>query len=467
MKIHPSDLMLEEMLLSLRGEKQRLMAHLASCPACRSRLGGLSGGFACLDDLLKTFSGALSTGVLRLSQLRSRRSTDAVDYGPAIERSEQRYLEHARDLHRERTEAPGLLADLLARNQERRLLLVANSARFQTWGLLELALDQSWERRGVSRVQSEELVDLAIHLAPHLKSSYYQQELVADLQARAWGYKGNLRRMASDFAGAEEAFQTAYSHLKEGTREPLERAIFLDLKASLRGAQRRLEEAKRLLRRAITIFLQHGDEHRAGKSLIGLSLMHSNAGETEQAIAVLQKSLELIDPSQDERLLLSAWHNLIDYLTTMGRYIEAQGFYRKARPLYRKYSEDCEWGPRRLWVKGKIARGLGQAVEAETFFMSARERYLTDNVPYEAALVSMELAVLYSDQNRTAELKRLATEMLSIFSSRNVHRETLAALMFLEQAIDAERLTIQTVAGITSFLGRAASDPSIKFEAPV
>jgi tetratricopeptide (TPR) repeat protein len=458
--------MLEEMLLSLRGEKQRLMAHLASCPACRSRLGGLSGGFSCLDDLLKDFSGALSTGVLRLSHLRSRRSTDAVDYGPAIERSEQRYLEHARELHRERTEAPGLLADLLAHSRERRMLLLANSSRFQTWGLLEMILDQSWERRGVSRVQSEELVGLAIHLAPHLNVSYYQRELIADLQARAWGYKGNLRRMASDFAGAEEAFQVAYSHLKEGTREPLERAIFLDLKASLRGTQRRPEEAKRLLRRAITIFLHQGDDHRAGKSLVSLSWVHSNAGETEQAIVVLQKSLGLIDPSQDERLMLCAWHNLIEYLASLGRYIEAQGFYRKARPLYRKYSEDCEFGARRLWVKGKIARGLGQALEAETLFMAARERYLTDDVPYEAALVSMELAVLYAEQNRTAELKRLATEMLSIFSSRNVHRETLAALMFLKQAVDAERLTIQTVAGITSFLDRAAGDPSLKFEAP-
>src|SRR6202043_154355 len=119
---------LEEMLLSLRGEKQRLMAHLASCPACRARLGGLSGGFSCLDDLLKDFSGALTTGDLRLSHLRSRRSTAAVEYGPAIERSEQRYLEHARELHRERTEAPGLMADLLAHSRERRILLLANSS---------------------------------------------------------------------------------------------------------------------------------------------------------------------------------------------------------------------------------------------------------------------------------------------------------------------------------------------------
>ncbi|HEY6322610.1 MAG TPA: hypothetical protein VJA16_13730 [Thermoanaerobaculia bacterium] len=467
MKIHPSDLMLEEMLLSLHGEKQRLMAHLASCPACRSRLGGLSGGFSCLDDLLKDFSGALGTGVLRLSHLRSRRSTDAVDYGPAIERSEQKYLERARELHRERTEAPVLLADLLARSQERRMLLLANSSRYQTWGLLERMLDQSWECRGASRIRAKELVALAIHLASHLDTSYYQREIIEDLRARAWSYMANLRRIASDFDGAEEAFQIAYAHLKSGTREPLERALFLDLKASLRGAQRRLAEAQRLLHRAINIFLSQGDQHRAGKSLVSLSLIHCWAGETEASIAVLHQSLTLIDPAQDERLLVCAWQNLIDYVVNSGRFIEAQGLYRKARPLYRKYLDDCEFGTRRLCLKGRIAHGLGQHLEAEALLLAARERFLAEEIPYDAAFVSLELAVLYAEQKRTTELKQLAAEMLPIFTALQIHREALAALMFLKQAVDAERLTVQTAVDVARFLRRAEVDPSLKFEAPV
>src|ERR1700686_2256118 len=92
-KIHPSDLMLEEILLSLRGEKHRLFRHLASCPSCRSRASGLSGSFSSLTDLLRDLPGALSTGVLRLSRPGSGPPGGSVDYGPAIERSEQKYLE--------------------------------------------------------------------------------------------------------------------------------------------------------------------------------------------------------------------------------------------------------------------------------------------------------------------------------------------------------------------------------------
>ncbi len=384
-----------------------------------------------------------------------------------MERSEQRYLERARALHQERAEAPGLLADLLVHAQEKRKLLLANSSRFQTWGLYELLLDRSWELRGVDRADSEELVSLAIHLGPHLDASYYHRELVEDMQARAWSFKGNLRRLASDFVAAEDAFQIAYGHLKQGTREPLERAVYLDLKASLRGTQRRLHDAKTLLRRAIAIFLHQGDGHRAGKSMVNLAWIHSHAGEIEHAVATLRRSLMMIDPAQDDRLLLCAWHNLIDFLTSMGRFIEAQGLYRKARPLYRKYAEDVEYAPRRLWVRGKIARGLGQSKEAEELFLSARQRLLTGGIPYDAALVSLELAILYAQQNRTAELKELAGEMLSVFTSLQIDREALAALMFLKQAVDTERLTAQTAAGIARFLNLAAHDSELRFEAPV
>ena len=358
------------------------------------------------------------------------------------------------------------MAELLAFRPEKRKLLLANSSRFQTWGLFELLVERSWECRGSSRVQAEELVGLAIHLAPHLDTSYYQREIIEDLQARAWSYMANLRRIAADFDGAEEAFQIAYAHLKNGTREPLERALFLDLKASLRGAQRRSAEAQKLLHRAITIFLCNGDQHRAGKSLVSLSLIHSRADETEQAIAVLHQSLPLIDPAQDERLLLWAWHNLIDYVATLGRFIEAQGLYRKARPLYRKYAEDCEFGTRRLWLKGRIARGLGQHLEAEALLVAARARFLAEEIPYDAASVSLELAILYAEQKRTAELKQLASEMLPIFTAWQIHREALAALMFLKQAVDTQRLTVQTAVGVAQFLRRVELDPSLKFETP-
>lgn len=59
----------------------------------------------------------------------------------------------------------------------------------------------------------------------------------------------------------------------------------------------------------------------------------------------------------------------------------------------------------------------------------------------DAALVSLDLAVLLWEQGRTDELKELAAEMMMAFESREVHREALAALALFQQACAQERMT--------------------------
>lgn len=147
----------------------------------------------------------------------------------------------------------------------------------------------------------------------------------------------------------------------------------------------------------------------------------------------------------------------------LGRFLEAQGLYRETRPLYRSFPD--AWSQnRRRWVKGKIASGLGQLRQAESLFTAARDGFLAEGVPYDTALVSLELALLYAGQGRMEELKRLAAEMVPIFASRQIHREALAALAFLTQAIEAERAEIEVVARVAEYLRRAQHDPGLRFE---
>jgi hypothetical protein len=115
-------------------------------------------------------------------------------------------------------------------------------------------------------------------------------------------------------------------------------------------------------------------------------------------------------------------------------------------------------------VKGKISRGLGQIDHAESLFLAARDGFLGEGIPYDTALVSLELASLYSRQGRTADLKRLAAEIMPIFSSLNIHREALAALAFLRQAVETERVSEALVASVAAFLRQARHDPALRFQ---
>src|SRR4030095_1506622 len=137
----------------------------------------------------------------------------------------------------------------------------------------------------------------------------------------------------------------------------------------------------------------------------------------------------------------------------------------RARPLYRKVLEPRIQN-RLKWMEGKIARGFGQRGSAEALLVAARDGFLATNAPYETALVSLELASLYAEKGRRAERSPLAEEMMPIFSSRQIHREALAALAFWKQAVEAETAGLELVTEVASFLKRAQHDPELRFERP-
>jgi tetratricopeptide (TPR) repeat protein len=444
-KIHPNDDVLEELLLSLADPHRSLVRHLAWCAYCRSRIAYLPRPVPLHPD--------------------TPPGRDVIPgYESALAESRRSLSEWEADLEKERDDAPGLYVELLGQPAEAHDLLLRESRRFQTWGLYELLVERSLETSLQDPSFGEQLGLLALRLADLLDRERYGTERIADLRARAWAFVGNACRLRFDFQGSEEAFRRAYLELKKGTRDGLERAIFLDLKASLRRAERRFDESLRLLRRAIDLFLSHGERHRAGRSLVKASTVQYHAGNPEEAISLLNKSLPLIDPEQEPRLLLCARHNLVDYMAGSGRFLEAQRLYRDARPLYRSFDEPWVQN-RRRWVRGKISKGLGQLQHAETRLLAARDGFVAEGVPYDTALVSLELALLYAEQGRTAELKRLAAEMVPIFASRHIHREALAALAFFRQAVEAETAGAELVGKIAAYLRRAEADPGLRFEA--
>ena len=423
----------------------RVLRHLGGCSRCRSRL----------VDSPRLYDPA---PVVPFRRSRS------VSYDAAFERSLSVVARRLHLLARERDEAPGLFAELMERTDEQREILLRNSQRFRTWGLLELAVERSLERSIQDAERGEEMGRLALRIADLLDDDCYGADQLEDLRARAWAYVGNARRIRSDFQGAEEAFRQALSHLQRGTGDLFEQAILLDLQASLRRSQRRFDIALKLVRKAVALFLEIGDGHRAGRSLVNLSLVLFYAGRDEESIPVIYRALDLIDARQEPRLLLMAKHNLILVLTAVGRFLEARRAYREAQPLYRSFP-DAWTQNRRRWVKGKIARGVGQLEQAEALFLAVRDGFLEEGIPYDTALVSLELALLYAEQGRTADLKRIAAEMLPIFASGHIHREALAALAFFRQAVEAEKAGVELVAKVAEYLRRAEGNPELRFEA--
>jgi hypothetical protein len=118
---------------------------------------------------------------------------------------------------------------------------------------------------------------------------------------------------------------------------------------------------------------------------------------------------------------------------------------------------------RLTWIEGKIQATIGQWTAAERAFHWIRESFIEDGLVFDAGLVSLDLAALYVSQGKTVEARHLATEMLPIFRSRDIHREALAALIVFQKAAEMEQLTLGLVEEVSTFLERARDNPDLRF----
>lgn len=360
-----------------------------------------------------------------------------IDYSVALERSAEHLRERQVRLDQERAEAGPLFAELMQHRSERQMLRVGNDARLRTWGVLEKLLEESQTRLPESRTESERLAGMALRLADRLDPDYYGESRLDDLRARAWSYIAETRRLRSDFAGAGQAFDRAHDHLRTGTGDTLERALVLTLEASLRQCERRFDEAKRLLRQSIEIFLENGEEQRACQSLIHLAAAHGCEGHPVRALSLLQEAQRRLDGAAEPRLLLAARHHLVQTLVAAGRLMEARGLLLKCRPLYRQISDPRTQSHHR-WLRGQIALAFTEVAEAEADLLGARQGFLAQECRYEAGLVALDLARLYARQDRAAELRQTARAALETFRLLDLITEIREAEAFVRQAEEIE-----------------------------
>ncbi|HVR99755.1 MAG TPA: hypothetical protein VMW27_24240 [Thermoanaerobaculia bacterium] len=389
--------------------------------------------------------------------------TQSRDYDWAFASPHPRLEEHAQRLAREREQVPGLLEQLMVLPLVEQRALLRTDSRFRGWVFCERLVEECRKLVYIDPARAEELANLALTAAEQLEPRVYGRDLINDLKARAWASVGEVLRSLSDLRSADDAFATAERLIGEGTGDALEEACILELKASLRRDQRRIPEAHRLLDEAIAIYRQYRDFHLVGRGFAQKGRVHGAANDLEGAIRWLRKGLGLIDPTRERRLELSARHSLMLYLQESGQHREAWFLLKASRPEFLEHGGPL-LGLRLRWLEGKIQQSMGFPEEAEHALVEARHGFIGQGIGFGAAMVSLDLATLYASQNRATEMRQLAEEMLPVFHSRDLHREAIAALIVFQQAVRMEKVTVELLGEIRSYLRQARKDHKLRFE---
>jgi tetratricopeptide (TPR) repeat protein len=350
-------------------------------------------------------------------------------YDAVFDRIEQKVARGVAGLIAEKTNAQELYAELLGHQAVEGLSQVHSTRRYASLALCELLLQKSQDLALEDTLQARRAMDLAVSVSEQLDLELYGAPVVQDTRAIAWAYLAETRRVAADLRSAATSLRSAERLFELGSGDPLVRAELLTLQAALRSYSGRFEEAMGLLNRAAAIYRRLDDPHLLGRTLLKKGTVVGNSGRPELAARLIRKSMDLIDPPREPRLMVYATHNLIWFLNESEHKDRAASCLDGARRLYERAGDRRDLG-RLRWLQGKLATTLP---EAEAALLDARDGLAREGLSYEAALASMDLAVRYAGARKGSEMRRQAEQMLPLFRSEAMYRETMVALLSFQQ----------------------------------
>jgi tetratricopeptide (TPR) repeat protein len=388
-------------------EREAAVRHLlAGCDDCRRRLQG---------------------------RLKSA-SAEALEF--AIDRAAARMDDLARRVTAERAAAAELLARLQTLAPAQQRLFLENSAAAHTRAVCDDLIELAKAQRHSDAHETRRLAELAVLVAERIPVKE-----AADAPVRAWAELGNAHRICGDLAASGEAMAKAWVSGEEGGVDPLVEAELCSLAASLESYRRDFDRAIAFLGRAVNLTRQFGDKVSLARLLVLLSSIQEKRGEPEKGIPPLQDALQLLRGTSETDLKINAIHNICFLVTEAGAAKIAASLFLEAEPLRELAASPLDV-LRSDWLQGKILDGIGDLEKAERILIRVKERYVGMGLSYAAARVSLDLAVIYVRRMKNSELRGLIGEILPVFRSLRIPRETIATLSLLGRVDCEESLVL-------------------------
>ncbi len=313
----------------------------------------------------------------------------------------------------------GLHAEVFEHTYVQMLLAMHGTRRATDLSLCEILLRQSRELQVRDPVRARRAAELAAQTAELVHDGLYGPPVVQDIHAWSWAQPDDERISK----GEDRLIVNSADKIRQllaWEPDPPMRAGLLALQAFLMGSRRRIGEAVRAFNRAASIYRRIGDRHHFGRVLLQKGILLGSSQKYAMALRLIRRSLDLVDPAREPRLVVNAAHHLIWFLSQMGRTAEAEACLHAARRLYERAGDRRHLG-RLFWLEGKIAV---RPREAEAALVAARDALHREGLGHEAALATLDLGALYVRERREVDVRRQPELVFSLASSGSVLRDT-------------------------------------------
>lgn len=304
------------------------------------------------------------------------------------------------------------------------------------WGLVEAALETARSLAAPHPKAALALARGATRVAGTVPTHVLGVTCRDELVALGLATVGNAYRVLDKLAAARRAMERAEERLEDGSLLGLRPAV-LSFKVSLERWERKFLVALATVEEALNarpapplrsrLLLQESDLLRILDDSLG-------------ALQCLEEASTLVRREDDPRTFSYILQHRLLLLTELQRFEEAVDLLETVREALTRAASDADL--RKLhWVEARIAVGLDELAHAHELYARIHEDFLNHELPFSAAVVTLEWCRLLLTEGRLEEVKQRATVALTEFHRQKVEPEIVSAVALVQEAVLAEKLT--------------------------
>ncbi len=266
----------------------------------------------------------------------------------------------------------------------------------------------------------------------------------------AWVVLGSAYRAASEHTNSDRTYEHALRLIESESIPSLVQVDYYRRLSTLRACQKKHDEALALADVAVELLRTVDDNKARARALIARGYALATVERFSEAGDCFGEALTMAgNPDKgsaaDQRLHRSICHNLAQSINDQAHVNSADfnlffAYLRKARAEV-KGGRRSVARYRLLWVEGLLWAKIGTHSRAEKAFKVALEGFQALRLPFEIALVSLDLGAIYHHNGEWSKLEILATATYRLFRLLAADTESIAALSLWMDAARMRTLT--------------------------
>jgi tetratricopeptide (TPR) repeat protein len=380
---------------------------------------------------------------------------------PGLERLLSAICAVGKRWQKDRSTAGTLYQELMAEEPARRAELIASDPRFASPALAEELLAEACETARNRPAAAREHAEVALVVIERIDARRYGGGAVAGLRVAAQARRAEALWWGGDSRAADAALLGALDDVEETPIAGLERALYCRVASLVRAGQGRTDEALALLGRATQIYYQEQETAALGECLMEQGWLLAEA-DPQAAIAPFQRALGVVDPVARPWEDLRVRQGLAHCHAELGDGSAAEPMLRQSRQLRKKLSDEADF-LRALQAEGQIEARLGRLDRAMELLRLALEGWLGRGKGFLAALSVIDLAELYADTERRAELAALEALGPRLEAAGLSFEATIAVRVVMRLAAREGVAAVYPLAHLRAYLSRARHDPALVY----